>query len=57
MTSAVAIKIQQEIETILTKNNIHYKVEMVNSPELKFINLNISIKEGINRGCYGNKKS
>jgi len=44
MTADNAIKIQKEIENILTKNNIHYKVEYVNSPMLKFINITVSIK-------------
>ena len=44
MTTDNAIKIQKEIENILTSNNIHYKVELVRSPELKFVNITISIK-------------
>jgi len=44
MTADNAKKIQKEIENILIKDNIHYKVEHVNSPLLKFINLSISIK-------------
>ena len=44
MTTDNAIKIQKEIENILTNNDIHYKVELVRSPELKFVNIAISIK-------------
>ena len=44
MTAEDAIKIQKEIENILTKNNIHYKVELVRRSILKFINIAISIK-------------
>jgi len=39
-----AIKIQKEIMDILAKNAIHNKVEYVRSPDLKFINLEASIK-------------
>ena len=44
MTRTQAITVQKEIEEILKKNRLHYKVEYVRCPSLKFINLEVSIK-------------
>lgn len=44
MTRTEAIKTQKEIEGVLKKNNLHYNIEYVRNPSLKFINLTISIK-------------
>lgn len=44
MTSTRAIEIQKQIETILNDNDVHYKIEYVRSPNLKFINVGASIK-------------
>lgn len=44
MTKTKAENIQLQIEEILKSNDIHYKTEIVRSPNLKFINIMISIK-------------
>lgn len=44
MTRDKAISIQKEIEAILKKNDLHYEVNYVRKPSLKFINLEVSIK-------------
>ena len=44
MTRTQAIAVQNEIEAILKKNGLHYKVEYVRNPTLKFINVEVSIK-------------
>ena len=44
MTTPEALKIQKEIENILNKNKVYYKSEYVKSPDIKFINIVISIK-------------
>ena len=44
MTQDKALVVQKEIETILREHGIHYKVEHVRTEELKFINLEVSIK-------------
>ena len=43
-TRTKAIEIQKEIENILKKNSLHYNVNYVRNPSLKFINIEISIK-------------
>lgn len=44
MTESQAVKIQEQIENLLVRNGVHYKIEYVRTSELKFINFNISIK-------------
>jgi hypothetical protein len=44
MTRVQAIDAQKEIEAVLKKHQLHYKVEYVRQPDLKFINLEVSIK-------------
>ena len=44
MTLEKAKALQEAIERILKKDDIHYKAEYVRSPNLKFINTEISIK-------------
>jgi len=44
MTLEKAKALQEVIERILKKDDVHYKVELVRSPALKFINMEISIK-------------
>ena len=42
-----AQKLVRVIETILTENNLHYRIEYVRNPDLAFINFSdISIKVG-----------
>jgi len=36
--------VSRQIEDLLKKYDVHYKTERVQSPELKFINITISIK-------------
>jgi len=44
MKATEAILTQKELETILKRNDIHYKVQYVRNPKLKFINMEVSIK-------------
>lgn len=44
MTRPEAVKVQKQIESILNANNIHYTIEYVSSPNLKFINIGAAIK-------------
>ena len=44
MTLEKAVKIQKEIQAILEKNDIYHKIEYVQNPSLKFINMEVSIK-------------
>lgn len=44
MTRKEAITVQKEIEEVLKKKGLHYKIEYVRNPSLKFINLEVSIK-------------
>ena len=44
MTKDKAVELQKRIQDILEKNDIHHKIEYVQSPRLKFINMEISIK-------------
>ena len=44
MTADKAKALQEAIERILQKEDVHYKVEHVKQPELKFVNLEVSIK-------------
>jgi len=36
--------VSRQIEDLLKKNEIHYKIQIVRSPNVRFINLEISIK-------------
>lgn len=44
MTKQQAFEIQRQVEAILKNNGIHFKIELVRSPDLKFINIEASIK-------------
>lgn len=44
MTEPEAVSLQEKIEGMLQPNETHYRTEKVRSPNLKFININISIK-------------
>ena len=44
MTKTEAILIKKKIEAYLKRKNVHYKIEYVKQPELKFINVEFSIK-------------
>jgi len=44
MTASEAISIQKEIERVLKQNAVHHKIEYVKNPNLKFINIEVSIK-------------
>jgi len=44
MTKTEAMLIQKEIEAVLKRKNVHYRIEYVKQPGLKFINMEVSIK-------------